>query len=302
MIAPALLIVLALVAGTGAGVAYLAGGTGAVILGWVVGAILIVVACVVGLTYVVAFAHPRSVPPEHRAGPGTVLLAVAREFFAHVAVFTVLAPFERFWTRGGAEPGHPPAGVPVLLVHGYLVNAAAWWWFVRRLRQEGYRAYTVTIEPPLGSIDTMADSLARRIDEVCAFTGAARVHLVAHSMGGLVCRAYLRAHGPGRVGRLVTIASPHRGTAIARLGIGRCAREMRPGSEWLSALARDERDTAPPPTVALLSYYDNYIAPPESGKLPWARDQALPALGHVEMYFSRRVAARVSEALGPTAA
>jgi hypothetical protein len=54
--------------------------------------------------------------------------------------------------------------------------------------------------------------------------------------------------------------------------------------------------------VALFSYYDNYIAPQESSMLPWARNAPLPALGHVEMYFSRRVAAQVRDALKTRAA
>jgi len=116
-------------------------------------------------------------------------------------------------------------------------------------------------------------------------------------MGGLVCRAYLRAHGAARVACLVTIAAPHHGTEIARLGFGKCAREMTPGTHWLAELAAWESRSESPPAVALFSYYDNYIAPQESSMLPWARNAPLPTLGHVEMYFSRRVAARVCEAL-----
>jgi hypothetical protein len=72
---------------------------------------------------------------------------------------------------------------------------------------------------------------------------------------------------------------------------------MIPDSAWLAALADAERLAAHPPTVALFSYYDNYIAPQESAMLPWARNEPLPPLGHVEMYFSRKLAARVCEEL-----
>jgi hypothetical protein len=99
------------------------------------------------------------------------------------------------------------------------------------------------------------------------------------------------------VASLVTIAAPHQGTALAWFGIGEAARAMVPGSAWLTALADAERQAAHPPTVALFSYYDNYIAPQESAMLPWARNEPLPPLGHVEMYFSRKLAARVCEEL-----
>jgi triacylglycerol lipase len=300
MIARALLLVLLLVGGAGAGTARLVVGAGqTMMVGWGAGAILSVIGIVVVVTYVVSTAHASRPPAELRAGFATRGLAMLREFLAHVGVFTALAPFERLWALDRPGDGVAHGEPPVVLVHGYLLNGAAWRRFGRLLKQEGIRSYVATLEPPLGSIDRMAESLARRIEAVCAATGASRVHLVAHSMGGLVCRAYLRAHGAARIGRLVTIASPHHGTEVARLGIGRCAREMTPGSAWLAALAEWEARSEQPPAVALFSYYDNYIAPQESSMLPWARNESLPALGHVEMYFSRRVSARVCAALAP---
>lgn len=49
-----------------------------------------------------------------------------------------------------------------------------------------------------------------------------RVHLVAHSMGGLVVAGYLATQGDARVDRVATIATPFRGSleAIAKTAIG----------------------------------------------------------------------------------
>ena len=44
-----------------------------------------------------------------------------------------------------------------------------------------------------------ADQVAAKIDAILAATGAARVAIVGHSMGGLVARAYLRRHGARKV-------------------------------------------------------------------------------------------------------
>ena len=306
MVARALRLTLVLVGGAGVIVAMLVcGGRNPVALaGGAGGAILLVIALAVALTYAVAFAHASRPDPALRAGPGRVVLAMLRELVAHVGVFVFLAPFANANAKAGSQrgPAQPGDAPPVLLVHGYLLNGAAWWRFARRLRRMGLAVHVATIEPPLASIDAMADSLAAQIEAVCATTGASRLSLVAHSMGGLVCRAYLRAHGGARVARLVTIASPHHGTAIARIGLGRCAQEMTPGSRWLAALAEWERQAGHPPAVALYSYYDNYIAPQESSRLPWAETVILPPLGHVEMYFSRTVAERTRAALQPTAA
>jgi triacylglycerol esterase/lipase EstA (alpha/beta hydrolase family) len=71
---------------------------------------------------------------------------------------------------------------------------------------------------------------------VLAATGAARVILAGHSMGGLASRADLRHHGGDRVARLIRPGSPHHGSGIAHLGPGRNARQMELGSPRLMTL------------------------------------------------------------------
>lgn len=64
-----------------------------------------------------------------------------------------------------------------------------------------------------------AADLKDRILELHAGNGGEPVHLVAHSMGGLLVRAALSAHGDevwGKIGRIVFVGSPHYGSpAIA---------------------------------------------------------------------------------------
>ncbi len=300
MISRAFLLVLIGLVGSGAAAAYLVSGASPsvlTLLAYGAAPVLAAVAVVVGVTYGVARMHGSHVPAERRADVFSILASVVRECCAHIVVFLVLAPFGRFWLRDDSAKDATRTEPPVLLVHGYLLNGAAWWRFARLLERAGFRAHVVSLTPSLGSIDAMAGSLRRRIEALCAEIGVGRVHLVSHSMGGLVCRAYLRDSGSARVASLVTIAGPHHGTVLARLGIGEAARAMVPDSAWLAALADAERQAVHPPTVALFSYYDNYIAPQESAKLHWARNEPLPPMGHVEMYFSRALAARVCEAL-----
>lgn len=300
MISRTFLLALIVLIGSGVAAAYLVSGPSpSVPTLFAYGAVpvLAVITLVVGVTYGVARAHRSQVPAGQRADLFPILASVTREYFAHLVMFLVLAPFDRIRSRDGNERDATRTDAPVLLVHGYLLNGAAWWWFARLLQSAGFRAHVVSLTPSLGSIDAMAGSLGRRIEALCAASGAPRVHLVSHSMGGLVCRAYLRACGSARVVSLVTIAGPHHGTALARLGIGAAAQAMVPDSSWLAALAAAERLAEHPPTVALFSYYDNYIAPQESAMLPWARNESLPPMGHVEMYFSRALAEQVCREL-----
>jgi triacylglycerol esterase/lipase EstA (alpha/beta hydrolase family) len=102
-------------------------------------------------------------------------------------------------------------------------------------------------------------------------------------MGGLGCRAYLTRHGGGRVARLVTLCSPHHGTALAPLGSGENARQMRIGSAFLMDLERRENGAAAVPTLCVYSCHDNLVAPYDSASLEWARNVAIAGRGHFEI-------------------
>ena len=65
-----------------------------------------------------------------------------------------------------------------------------------------------------------AAELAEAVKQVCRFTAARKVRIVAHSAGGLVARVYLQSALPGieyrhDVDRLITLNTPHLGSALA---------------------------------------------------------------------------------------
>ena len=174
---------------------------------------------------------------------------------------------------------------PLLLVHGYNCSRGVWWLLRRQLEAAGHTVATVSLAPPYTNIGKLVPRLAQRIENVCRATGADRVVLVAHSMGGLVCRSYLARHGSDRVERLITIASPHSGSELARIGIGKNAREMEPGSLWLKDLAQAG---LPVPAVAIRTPHDNFVMPQDNQRLPGAIDVALEGIGHLAVLFTRR--------------
>jgi triacylglycerol lipase len=164
----------------------------------------------------------------------------------------------------------------------------------RRLEAAGYIVSTVSLTPPYTHIGKLVPLLQQRIEETCRTTGAERVVLVAHSMGGLVCRSYLSRFGAARVERLVTIASPHAGSELARLGIGANAREMEPESRWLAELAAEPLRV---PAVSLRTPHDNYVMPQDNQRLPGARDVELDGIGHLAVLYAERTAAALIAAL-----
>ncbi len=158
---------------------------------------------------------------------------------------------------------------PVILVHGFKDTGRKMQRLARYLQQNGRVAHAVTLRPSFGQagIDELAKQLATLIENETA--PGQPVDLVGFSMGGLVCRYLVQRLGwDDRVGSLVTIASPHRGTYTAYLLARPACRQMRPGSRFLRDL---NGDTTALDRVRFLSVWtplDLMIVPATSSILP----------------------------------
>lgn len=251
-------------------------------------------------TYAIAWRYAVAIPDPERVRPLAMMRHVAAEIGALVALYGALQPFERLFMGDPAPPrseSGPRGRLPVLLVHGYVLNRAAMWSLERALRARGETVWAVTLEPVYGSIDAWVPQLAARIDALLAAAGAHALVLVGHSMGGLAARAYLRDFGGAKVARLVTLASPHAGSVHAYLGLGANAREMRPGSPWLDVLTRAEAQGLGTKVVSIYTRHDNFVAPSSSCVHPGAENIALSGVGHLAMLFSSAVHAAVAREL-----
>ena len=242
-------------------------------------AVLCLRAGIVAVTWAFARAYPS---PARRLTAAESVRMLFGEYAAFLLIFVVILPFERLWM---GRDRLRPCPRPLLLVHGYSCSRGVWWLTRRRLEAAGHTVATISLAPPYTNIGKLVPQLGERIAMVCQATGADRVVLVAHSMGGLVCRSYLARHGSDRVERLITIASPHSGSELARIGIGKNAREMEPGSRWLKDLGQAG---LPVPAVAIRTAHDNFVMPQDNQRLPGAIDVALEAIGHLAVLFSRR--------------
>jgi triacylglycerol lipase len=85
------------------------------------------------------------------------------------------------------------------------------------LRSRGVRAVAPNVSP-YNTVQARTAQWARRLQRVLDETGADRLLLVAHSMGGLDARHLITKMGwHDVVDLLVTISTPHRGSAVATL-------------------------------------------------------------------------------------
>ena len=223
---------------------------------------------------------------------GNSLTALANEFAARLVCFNWAQAFPGLAL--GPDPHGRRDGVPILLVHGYVCNRGLWVAMSKMLAAAGLGPiYTVSLTPLFSGIDTLVPKLTARIEAICAETGAAKVMIVAHSMGGLVARAYLAQTDSSRVAKLVTLGSPHRGTQLTRFGLGINASQMSAQSVWLKDLANREMGRVPPATLSIYTLNDDLVYPPESSALTWAENVPVSAIGHMGLVFSDAVAGRV---------
>lgn len=255
-------------------------------------ALLALIALLIGLTFVASAweGHPRAPAPALTFGERVLLWA--GEIAAAWSVFLVWMPLER-WLMPRDTPAARPGSVPVLLIHGYVNNAGALWRLWRALRTQGMGVYTLNLEPVYGDIDDYAPRVAARIDAIRAATGAESVVVVGHSMGGLVTRAYLRycalQHRVPGIAKVVTLGTPHRGTALARIEWSRNGHQMVPGNAWLAALAAHESGAWPCPLVSIYSLDDNVVVPQRNARLEGARNMELAGVGHISLPLSSQV-------------
>ena len=213
-----------------------------------------------------------------------------RLFIGEVLAVAMSWPLMALHRLAIRDPAPAPARLPIILVHGVMVNDGVWFAMRRYLARQAVGAvYTVNYGPPYGDIEHFAEQLGAKIESVCAVTGAAHVLLACHSMGGLVARAYVRQRGPARTKRIVTIGTPHHGSIFARGVIGRCLAQMRPGNAWLAELNRDEAKPSAVSITSIWSRHDSLVAPQASGELACAENVALVGVGHNALLNDSRV-------------
>lgn len=186
----------------------------------------------------------------------------------------------------------PDGGPPVVLVAGYLENAGQMWLLARRLQAAGFQPVLVDLPSTLRSIEQNAAFLEGEIAAVCEASGRERVGFVGHSMAGVIARTLVRRQQRPRLASVVTIGSPHRGTRMARFGVGQSPRDMRPESPLLEQHPPAQAGQAPVHTI--ISTQDNIVSPPWNTVLAEGDDVVLDrAVGHVAPLYLAEVSERV---------
>lgn len=197
----------------------------------------------------------------------------------------------------------------VVLVHGFMCNRGMWLGWMRRLRAMDVPHVAVNLEPTFGSIDDYAKTVGEAVTRAHAATGMPPV-IVAHSMGGLVARAWMRALDvalvaqPGdasmatsAVHRVLTLGTPHRGTAIGAWNPLPNVVQMRHDGPWVTTLGRAESEARRRQFVCFYSHCDNIVFPASTATLVGADNRHVRGTAHMQLIEHPAVWAAVMAAV-----
>lgn len=192
-----------------------------------------------------------------------------------------------WWSNGRGEPPPTDSGIPVLFVHGLADGESV----VSPLRRGicgvgpfipvGYNA----LRP---DIRTAARALGGQVELACAHSAGRPVVVIGYSLGGLIARYYVqRLGGDAYVPLVITLATPHGGTATALLASPHpLLRQLRQGSELLTELAGPAAGCRTR-FVAFYSDLDEAVIPAARGRIDHpdlkARNVLVPGVGHLTL-------------------
>lgn len=205
--------------------------------------------------------------------------------------------------RGLFHHGVDAAETPILLVHGIIDNHAIFTVMERALRRRGFqRLATYDYGLLTYNIPQAAARLGEAVEELSVATGYERIHVIGHSLGGLIARYYVQCLGGDRhVHTLVTLGTPHQGTQLAFAApLLPLVRQLTPNSSVIHELTEPAPDCRTR-FIAFFSDIDHLVIPSRNARLdhPDLKVQNIEVrgVGHLSMPNNGRIAFTIAEAL-----
>ena len=232
--------------------------------------------------------------------------SIAPEFRTHLAetpllALTLLAP-----GKTPSQPLPPDGHRLIVFVHGLGGHRGNFVPMQAYFKWKG-RSRSVSVGfPDRSSIEAMAEHLKRTIEELTRDNQLAAdnsIDIIAHSMGGIISRLALQDPAiAARVHTLVTLATPHHGTQLARYMDTTKIRALQPRSALLKELSSQLPWGSRPDMPRLLCFWspqDLILLPPESAVVEGARAICIPESTHLGFVLKPKVWEQIFRLLSP---
>lgn len=203
---------------------------------------------------------------------------------------------------GPATGASAATHTPVVFVHGYTGSPSNWTTAIALFEAAGYSSGELNAFSynSYGDNRTNAASLASYVDQVKARTGAAKVDIVNHSMGGLVSDWYLHElGGSANVAHLASIAGANHGTTAAyACTVYVTCQQMVPGSSFIQQVTSGDETPGSTKYATWYSPCDGVINPYTSTKLDGATNHYVACQTHIGYLTDTATLTAVRQFLG----
>jgi triacylglycerol lipase len=197
-----------------------------------------------------------------------------------------------------AVPASASAQDPILFVHGYVESASLWNTMIANFEKDGYpksylSAYSYNTSQ---SNKTDAAEVKTKVEALLKTTGATKVDIIAHSMGSLNSRYYIKnLGGESKVDDWVSLGGPNHGTETANFCFSASCTEMRVGSTFLKELNATDETPGAVNYGTWWSPCDEIINPDSSVALSGATNTKTACISHTALTTDSTVYAQVRE-------
>src|SRR3954465_3658940 len=172
---------------------------------------------------------------------------------------------------------------PILFVHGWNSSSSTWNTMVSRFQTDGWTASELNNWSYNWhqSNATTASQIKPKGEGTLPATGAAKVDIITHSMGGLSSRYFIKnLAGDAKVDEWVSLGGPNHGTDTANFCFDASCVEMRQNSTFLKSLNSGDETPGAVNYGTWWSPCDEIINPDESVILSGATNHKTAAMSH----------------------
>jgi triacylglycerol esterase/lipase EstA (alpha/beta hydrolase family) len=190
------------------------------------------------------------------------------------------------------------AHLPILFVHGWKGSESNWTTMIERFEKDGWPKEDLnnwTYNTAQSNVTTAKEEVTK-VSEILRKTGAAKIDLITHSMGGLSTRYYIKnLGGESTVEDWVSLGGPNHGTEAANLCFEVSCTEMRIGSKFLTELNAGDETPGAVHYGTWWSPCDEFIKPAESTILTGATNTKTECISHLALLTNEKVYVGVRE-------
>jgi triacylglycerol lipase len=181
---------------------------------------------------------------------------------------------------------------PILFVHGWNSSASTWDTMVANFKAAGWtddELYRWSYDTSQSNTIT-AQEVAARVDDIRTKTGWDKVDVIAHSMGSLSSRYFLKnLGGDVEVDDWISLGGPNHGTDTANFCFDTSCYEMRIGSTFLAELNAGDESPGAPAYATYWSPCDTIINPDSSVSVSGASNNKTACISHSALTTDSKV-------------